>query len=262
MNVRQKEQPVRKIVNITFIIGLLLVIISLITGFLNRSMWIYSLNISLVLMIISTFGLGLWFWHSKDTPSTHHLAWISIILGMLLFLIGSIFRSLEGGAEGNPTNIFIVTDYLILAAYAFITAGYYFFMSRAGSIIDEVDKLKIIWGAGIFIILVFDLYIAIQATEIFGKATGGLLVNLYYVTLDLIMVLIGITYLFAFYDGKISRFFKLLFVAILLWSLSDIVFILRGSYTQNTSFVLEWLKILSIFTLLFAQKVYAELFTP
>ncbi len=251
----------KKVIKFAFIIGVIFVVASLITGFFSRRVWVLTTDIALIFMGVVTAIMGLLFWHSKDTPTSHHLPWIGIGAGMLLFSIGTLFRINMAGSQGASTKIFATTDYFIIAAYAFLTAGYYFFMSRAGNIIDEMDKLKMIWGAGIFLILVFDLYIAIQATEIFGKTTAGLLVNIYYVSLDLIMVLIGITYFFAFYDCKISRFFKLVFAGIFIWAISDIVFVLRGSYTESVSFILVWFKILSVYMLVFAQKIYAELFT-
>ena len=252
----------KKIIRLIFVIGGFLVLASLASGFLSRGTWVLTTDISLIFVGVATSVIGFLFWRSKNTPTGHNLAWISIGVGMLLFSIGTLFRLSMAGAQGVSTEIFTVTDYFIVAAYAFITGGYYFFMSRAGNIIDEIDKLKIVWGAGIFLILVFDLYITIQATEIFGKTTAGLLVNIYYVSLDMMMVLIGITYQFAFNDGKISKFFKLVFLGIVVWALSDIAFVLRGSYTENTSFLLVWLKIFSIYLIVFAQKIYADLFTP
>lgn len=251
----------KRIIKIIFVLGALFVIVSLISGLLKREVWVLTSGITLLYMGVSIALLSMLFWHSKDMPTSHHLSWIGIGLGLFLFTIGNVFRLKLAGVQGVSTDVFITTDYFIIAAYAFLTAGYYFFMSRAGNVIDEMDKLKIIWGVGIFVILVFDLYITMQATEIFGKTTIGLLVNLYYVSLDLIMVLIGITLFYAFYDGEIALFFRLISLSILVWSIGDIIFVLRGSYTENTSFFLGWLKILSIYILVVAQKVYAEIFS-
>ncbi len=252
----------KKLSKLFFVIGGLLVTISLISGFLGRNIWVLATDVSLIFVGVAAAINGLFFWHSKDTPSGHNFAWLGLGTGMLLLSIGTLFRLSMAGSRGVSTQVFTSTDYLIVASYALLTAGCYFFMSRAGNVMDEIEKVKIVWGIGVFFILVFDLYIAIQATEIFGKTTAGLLVNIYYVSLDLIMVLIGITYNFAFKDGKVSKFFKLVFLGIFVWAFTDIIFVLRGSYTENVSFFLTWLKILAIYLLVFAQKFYADLFTP
>lgn len=240
--------------------GIGLLVLSFLALFLGRGVWIPATGVAIMYMGFSTAFMGFILFKSNDTPLGHKFAWAAIGGGMLLYSIGTLFRLKIAGAMGVQSAVFVKSDYLIVLSYALLTGGYYIFLSRAGSIIDEVDKLKIIWGVGIFLILVVALIIAMEATAIFGKTTAGMLVNIYYISFDILMLLIGITYMFAYGDGEIAKFFRSLLLSIFLWLVVDAVFVFRGSYGKPTSFVLAWGKVIPVFILLYAQRFYIALF--
>ncbi len=251
----------KKISKFLFLGGIVLIVLSFISLFLGRGIWIPATGISIMYMGLSTASLAFLLFKSRDIPSGHKFAWALIGGGMLFYSIGTLFRLKIAGAMGVQSAVFVKSDYLTVLSYALIAGGYYLFLSRAGNVIDEIDKLKVIWGVGIFLILVVALIIAMEATAIFGKTTAGMLVNIYYISLDILMLLIGISYIFAYGDGSISRFYRIVFIGIVLWMLVDAIFVFRGSYGKPTSFVIAWGKVIPVFLLLYAQRFYIEIFS-
>ncbi len=250
----------KKIAKLTFLGGIVLLILSFLSLLLGRGVWVPATGVAIMYMGVATAIIGFTAFRSVHIPEGHKFAWAAIGGGMFSYSIGTLFRLKLAGPTGISASVFVTTDYLLVFGYALLTGGYYIFLSRAGNIIDEIEKLKIIWGVGIFAILVVDLIIAMEATAIFGKTTAGMLVNIYYISLDILMLLIGISYLFAYKDGKISFFYRVLFISIVLWLIVDAVFVFRGSYGKPTSFVIAWGKVIPVFLLLYAQKIYIEIF--
>ncbi len=250
----------KKVSKFLFLGGAALTGLSFLALFLGRSVWIPATGITIMYMGLSSALLGFLLFKSKDTPSGHKHAWAALAGGLLLYSVGILFRIKIAGSTGVASPVFVVTDYLLVVSYALLTGGFYMFLSRAGNIIDENDKLKVIWGVGIFFVLVIALIIAMEATAIFGKTTAGMIVTIYYISLDIIMLLIAITYKFAYYDGQISRFYEILSLGVLVWLIMDAIFVFRGSYGKSTSFVVAWGKIIPLLLFIFAQKFYVELF--